>query len=279
MGENTLARTTPWVKNRPVMLRSSKSWGGGGLAVWLWAVAFAIAAVSPGRAGVVQGVGTNYVGVEAENFDSLSGTRWTPVEKSPSTLTSAYGTAVLPSYSDASGGRAMLDFTGTTATVGFDFTFTTATNYYVYLRYSLFENNGNITNYGNEDSVFVGSNWNVIAGANWETFDVSTYGSNSVASGGWEGLYRWGQVMLRTGLSTVGRVETMILPVTETDLGNPLTLNLRTREAGFSLDYILLSPENNLSQTQLDYLAMIPEPSTIALLCAGVLLFVCRRRA
>ncbi len=261
------------------MLRSTKPWGCGVLAVWPWVVAFALAAVSPGSAGVVQGVGTNYVGVEAENFDSLSGTRWTPVQKSPSTLTSAYGTAVLASYSDASGGRALLDFTGTTATVSFDFTFTTATNYYVYLRYSLFENNGNITNYGNEDSVFVGSNWNVIAGANWETFDVSTYGSNSAASGGWEGLYHWGQVMLRTGMSTVGRVETMILPVTDADLGNPLTLNLRTREAGFSLDYILLSPENNLNQTQLDYLAMIPEPSTIALLCSGVLLFACRRRA
>ena len=63
------------------------------------------------------------------------------------------------------------------------------------------------------------------------------------------------------------------------ELGNALQWTLDTREAGMTIDAFILSTNANLSLAELNSLAGIPEPSTMAICALGVMgLFSMRRR-
>ena len=230
------------------------------------------------RANVIQGAGNTWVGVEAENYDALSGQRWTVVTTT-GTLVTAYGSTALPSDSPASGGAALLDLTGTVGYASYDLTFNTAGTYYVYLRCSVFENNSLTTSYGNEDSIHLSTNWNETVGtSNGETYDFSTSSFGTPSSGNGEGhTYVWDKVLVRNASGTFRSV-VLTIPVTAGDLGTPLTFTLRTRENGASVDYVMFSTQSSLTSEQLDTLAGIPEPSAVALAGVALAIALIRRR-
>ncbi len=238
------------------------------------AVVIGASLLGAGAAGAatVQQVGQSHVGVEAESYDAVSGSGWTTVTPSTS-FTSNVGTNILPASTNASDATALWANGG--ATARYDFVFSTAGTYYVYLRYSMFDRTDS-TNYGNEDSVFVTDAFGVaITDTNAQTFDLDAAPSGNPALGAWEGTYRWGQVKGRNATNDA-RMVTTALTVAPGDLGNTLSLNIKTREWGASIDYVFLSTTNSLSGAAID--AIIPEPASLAVLSLGGLALMRRRR-
>lgn len=227
----------------------------------------------------IQGVGDNFVAIEAENYDTLTGTTFIATDTTP-TLTSAYGSAILPLDTNASSAGALLtDFTGSSSRAGYDITFNTVGTYYVYVRYSLFENNDIPTNYGNEDSFLLTAALNTPAGgSNLETIDLNSLGFTP-ASGEWEGTFRWIQAAGRDASGAARQID-RVYNVTAGDLGTPMTLSIGSRERGTSLDMIVLSTIDNLTESQLNQFVVVPEPSGAFLLSFSIsgLAFLRRRR-
>jgi len=231
------------------------------------------------QASIIQGIGDNFVAFEAENFDSLSGTTFVSTDTTP-TLTTAYGSPVLPGTTNASAGGALFaNFSGSSSSAGYDITFTSTGNYYIYVRYSLFENNTTTTSYGNEDSFYLSSDFDTPVGnTDIETIDVSSLGFTP-SSGEWEGNnFYWRQVSGRIPSSS-SRID-RVFNVTSGDLGTPMALNISPRERGLALDMFVLSTEDNLTETQLNQFVAVPEPSCALLLSTslGGLAFLRRRR-
>ncbi|QNN20863.1 PEP-CTERM sorting domain-containing protein [Planctomycetales bacterium ZRK34] len=227
------------------------------------------------HAATVQEVGSNRVGVQAESPDSLTGTRFIIVDTT-STFTSAYGTTILPATTNALGEAALLhNFSGSGGVARYDFVFDTPGTYYAYMRFSFFEDNANTGNYGNEDSIFVSTDWgDVPAGDNLHTMDFSTSGYPSGHSA-WEGTYRWNQVYVRNS-SGAFRSTKVALTVDPGDLGNTLSFYMTPRESGISIDYLLFSTDDNLTNAQLNLL--VPEPATFSVMGLGMFALAMRRR-
>jgi hypothetical protein len=207
-----------------------------------------------GRADVIQQApGTNFLVVEAEAFDSLEGDEATGflLVDSSGTLTTPFGSDVLPSNTNASGGMAIYDQPG-----GANFEhlatwklqFSTPGLYTPYLHFSMYEDSDE-ANYGGEDSFFLPLEINTIpneaddATDGWFSFPKLGHDNPLEDPPFWEGQFHWG-----------------IPPTFEN--GNPMEYDMpagtvvdfviASRERGGALDAIVFSQDMDLSQEDLD---------------------------
>ena len=232
---------------------------------------------APAPAETIQADGADFLGFEAENFDANEGTindelAWKTVDTT-TTLTTAYGTTVLPADTNASGGTAMYAPNANFRAEGkltYNLTFKTEGTYYGYIRYSFFENGSSTTSYGNEDSIFVSDAFGQVVDTDAEnTFDLNQRGIIP-ASGEWEGTYRWQQIQVRVPNTSPQEFTDLPFEVLASDLNQPVTFQIGTREGGVSVDYIVFSTNDVLSDSELDQLMAVPEPSTMMLLVVGL---------
>jgi len=215
---------------------------------------------------IEQGAGDNYVGFEAESFHSLvshDGKGFIVVDTTP-TLTTAYGTDVLPAATNASNAMALIDDptvpnSDHSSTVSYYISFASTGTYRLYVRDSAFEDDFSAdNNYGNEDSFFRPTAFGASAGT------VTTHGVSS----GTEGTFAW---------RNIGADYT----VTAADLGIPILFAIDDRESGFAIDRIVLSRDTGLNSGELDALAnsnVVPEPASLALLALGAACLKRRRK-
>ncbi len=232
---------------------------------------------APAPAETIQADGADFLGFEAEDFDANEGTindelAWKTVDTT-TTLTTAYGTTVLPADTNASGGTAMYAPNANFSAEGkltYNLTFKTEGTYYGYIRYSFFENGSSTTSYGNEDSIFVSDAFGQVVGTAAEnTFDLSQRGITP-DSGEWEGTYRWQQIQVRVPDTNPQEFTDLPFEILSSDLNQPVTFQIGTREGGVSVDYILFSTNDVLSDSELDQLMAVPEPSSMMLLAVGL---------
>lgn len=190
------------------------------------------------QAGIIyQRLGENYVALEAEWADPLNstGSDWRIIDLITPYYHPHYPPAkteiLLPSNTNASGRAAILaDFDkGTTSIAIYKIYFTTPGTYRWYLRDTAFESgNYDPSGYGNEDSVFRPTDFNVDPTEAYHGFSGLT-----------EGQYGWRNSGFSYTVSTPGLVE----------------FRIRPRERGFSIDRMVFSLVTNLGSGQLDALA------------------------
>ncbi|MFT5125500.1 MAG: hypothetical protein ACI9TH_004716 [Kiritimatiellia bacterium] len=230
--------------------------------------ALGLAMICPfARADLVftQGAADTHIAFEAETYDSLvynaPGQGFVHVDTA-SSFVSAFGSEVLAAGSNASGGEALMDDLRVvngdhSSTVTYKMSFQQAGTYRMYVRYSMFEDNGVPTNYGNEDSFYRPIDFG-------ETATEIVTGYNTVNS---EGVFGWHNT---NADYTVGAGQ----------LNQIQVFNIDDRESGLTLDRIAFSSINSLDGAALDLLAnsaAIPEPSTLGLMLIGA--FALMRRA
>ncbi len=215
---------------------------------------------TPAAGTIYQHPALDFVKFEAENFDTNGGTRNVVVDTTP-TLVTDYGSPVLPIDTNASRGAAVLVHpkTGSVGPITYNLIFQTPGTYYLYKRFSVFESTNGLTNYGNEDSIFVALDFNSpVVAADAYVDDFNTMG-HVPGDGFFEGVnYVWEQVTLDR---ESGR-PALTFEVTTADLGQPLAFSWRAREYGASLDAFVFSTQSGLAGTELDRL-VIPEPSSL----------------
>ncbi len=213
---------------------------------------------------VIQPAGSTSLGVQAEDYDALTGTRWQVVDTT-SSLTSPAPTSVpiLPASSNALGGEALLaGFSGSNSTASYHLVFNTPGTYYVYLHLTTFDSGAEPANFYNEDSIFISTALTATSTTDIFDFDIK---NAAPGSGYWEGNFHWQQVKLRNASSFLA------YNIQPADLGKALTLQIANRENGATIDYILLSTKSGLTETEL--YQMVPEPTTSAILLTGGLGF------
>lgn len=209
---------------------------------------------------VIQPAGSTSLGVQAEDYDALTGTRW-QVVNTTTALTSPAPTSVpiLPASSNALGGEALLaGFSGSSGSASYDLVFNTPGTYYVYLHLTTFDCGAVPTDFYNEDSIFISPALTATSATGIFDFDIK---NAAPGSGYWEGNFHWQQVKLRDASSFLA------YDIQPADLGKVLTLQIANRENGATIDYILLSTESRLTETEL--YQMVPEPTTAAILLTG----------
>ncbi len=239
-------------------------------------------AASPAAATIIQADGVDFLGFEAENYDSLSGTGWIVVDTTPTRYSPDYdstpgdddpndaivsGLPVLPVDTNASGGKALLaDFPMTTSTVTYQLTFKAEGTYYVYFHKSIFEsgkNDNDTLSFGNEDSFHMSPDFDTAPGSD-DVEDLSTTGAIP-GNGVLEGQFNWEKAKLRT------TDPSLAYTVDAADIDQVLSIEIQTRENGTALDYFILSTNGSLSDAELDQLMAVPEPSSLLLLLGGLL--------
>jgi len=187
---------------------------------------------------LVQRPGEGYLIFEAETYDSLvshDGKGFVPVDRTP-TMTTAFGTDVLPANSNASAQAALIDNptvpnSDHSSTVTYKLIFRESGTYRMYVRDSAFEDDfSGDGSYGNEDSFYRPPTFNAPA-------TVTQHGY----SGQTEGNFAWRNLG--------GGVDYTVAP---SDVGKVLGLNIDDRESGFSLDRIALSKNAGESSSGLD---------------------------
>ena len=247
----------------------------------LLAVVVGLLLVSPAVATVihVQADGADFLGFEAEDFDTLSGAGWIVVDTTPTRYSPDYdsdfdgtvdtsGLPVLPTDTNASGGKALLaDFPKTDGTATYQLSFKTAGTYYVYFHKSIFEsgvNDKNTLSFGNEDSFHMSPDFNTSPGSE-DVEDLNT--SDALPGNGvFEGTFKWEKAELRTRRPGVEYPLGTVYTVASEDIGEVFTIEIKTREAGTTLDYFIFSTNGSLSDAELDQLMAVPEPSSLLLL-------------
>ena len=249
----------------------------------------------------VVGTGTNawsYLILEGENYvsemDDTAGVGFTKVY-GDGAVTDFYGNPVLGTDTTASRKGAL--FTQTTFgqfidKVTYQVQFATPGTYYLYMRFTMFENGGNTNHYLNEDSFFLPpdfdkdpqTDWPLV-GPNGQTGGhcegcCSTAGFlyiPEVGNGGvrvnhsadpaeWEGKFHWNDLLssqfLTSGVSGEPSVR-FKYEVTAAKVGHPLNFTVGYREGGVTIDLFLFSTHTNLmdqyTQAELDQLLILPK--------------------
>lgn len=203
------------------------------------------------------------------------------------------GTPVLSKDSTASKGAALFTQTGFAQHVDkvtYDVQFAKAGTYYVYMRFTMFENGGNLAHYLNEDSFFLPPDWGKDPQLDWPLSDRGGYtegccdkgfltiledGTPVNHSGGdeagrayWEGNFHWNSLSTSQFLNaeTQGEPSMQFKFVVAADqVGKPLKWTVSYREGGVTVDLWLFSTHPNLmstySQAQLDQLLLGTGPA------------------
>ena len=202
------------------------------------------------------------------------------------TRTSALGNPVLGADTTASKQGAL--FTQTTFAehadqVTYNVQFSIPGTYYLYMRFTMFENGGNETHYLNEDSFFVPPDFGLDPQTDWPLSNRGGYTEGccnlagylffpdengdrvSKADGGeegqafWEGNFHWNELLSSQFLNAEEQGEPVYrfrYEVTEDRVGQPLTFTISYREGGTTIDLFLFATSPSLmtdyTQAQLD---------------------------
>ncbi|MCW5557282.1 MAG: hypothetical protein KIT22_05545 [Verrucomicrobiae bacterium] len=286
----------------------------GCLAGALLAAPSASAATAVQDPGNVIGTGEeawSYLIVEGEDYDAKSNedpsAGFTRVDNSGS-VTSFLGNPVLGPDTTASQGGALWTqtiFAQHSDKVTYNVQFSRAGTYYLYMRFSMFENGGNEAHYLNEDSFFVPPDFDADPQSDWPLSDRGGYTEgccdlagylfipeNGVRLGHqngdeagrayWEGQFHWNELLSSQFLVAEEQGEPAYrfkYEVTEERVGKPLTFTISYREGGTTIDLFLFSTRSDLmtrySQEELDdlLLAAAPEP-TLAITSSGANLVI-----
>jgi hypothetical protein len=241
-------------------------------------------------AGNVVGTGADawsYLILEGENYNTKQNesltTGFTAVDNSGS-LTNSQGNFVLGPDTTASKKGAL--FTQTTFAehvdkVTYQVQFSKAGTYYLYMRFTMFENGGNLAHYLNEDSFFVPPDFGKDPQTDWplprggytegccdggfltikdETgTPVSRSAGDEAGRAYWEGNFHWNELLSSqfNNPETTGEPRVRFKYEVKADqLGKPLDFTISYREGGITIDLFLFSTDPGLmdkySQADLD---------------------------
>ncbi len=254
------------------------------------------AAVTVQDAGNVVGTGDkawSYLVLEGEDYDSKSNEAadvgFARVDASAA-VKSFLGNSVLGSDTKASKKGALWTqtvFSQHVDKVTYQVQFAKAGTYYLYMRFTMFENGGNEANYLNEDSFFVPPDFGKDPQTDWPLSDRGGY-AEGCCDGGfltikeagepvnhsagdeagrafWEGNFHWNELLSSQFLNPETQGEPRFrfkYEVTESQVGKPLDFTISYREGGVTIDLFLFSTNPNLmdeySQAQLDQLLLTP---------------------
>ncbi len=234
--------------------------------------------------------GENFVSKENESLDAGFGKVY-----ADEALTDTYGTPILGTNTTASGKGALFtktQFAQWTDKATYQVQFTTPGTYYLYMRFTMFENGGNVANYGNEDSYFLPPDFDKDPQNDWGLIgpsgrtggyvegccadagflriaEVGTGGiprvDHSTDTNYWEGNFHWNDLISSQFLAADTGVPNVRFKyeVTADKVGHPLNFTIGYREGGLAVDLFLFSTHPNLidvyTQGQLDQLLL---PST-----------------
>jgi hypothetical protein len=214
-------------------------------------------------------------------------------------ITNALGNPVLGPNTTASKKSALYTqtvFAPHADKVTYQVQFAKAGTYYLYMRFTMFENGGNLASYVNEDSFFLPPDFGKDPQTDWPLSDRGGYaegccdggfltikesGTPVSHSGGaeegtafWEGNFHWNEISTSQFLDAATQGEPRVrfkYEVPESLVGKPLDFTVSYREGGIAIDLWLFSTNPNLmdqySQEQLDQLllAATPAPGTPSL--------------
>jgi hypothetical protein len=263
------------------------------------------AQVTVQRPSNVVGTGSNawnYLVVEGESYLADSEADADPTTGfgqvyNDEALMDAYGYPILPTNSTASmqgalGTLGPATFGRFADKVTYQMVFSTPGDYYMYMRFTMFDNNANNT-YLNEDSFFTPPGFNLDPQNDWpipgtSSADTGGYTEGCCSSRGflfildyqgdgsrtdhstdtnyWEGNFHWNQLFVSQFLSTIHTNEdgtprqgnAIHYVVTPAMVGVPQNFTIAYRERGVTVDAFLFSTHSNLmndfTQNQLDEL-------------------------
>ncbi len=247
--------------------------------------------------GDVIGTGTNawsYLVVEGEDFDAKSN------ESAEVGFGRAYNTDTVKSFlgnpvlgvgTTASGGAALWTQTAFSQHVDkatYQVQFAKAGTYYLYMRFTMYENGGNEVNYLNEDSFFVPPDFGKDPQTDWPLSDRGGYAEGCCADAGylflrepgsdervnrsagdeagrayWEGKFHWNAVISSQFLTVETQGEPKVhfkYEVSDAMVGKQLDWTISYREGGTTIDLFLFSTspdlEANYSEAELDQLLL-----------------------
>jgi hypothetical protein len=266
-----------------------------------------VAVQDPGNTVPTASNSWSYLVLEGENFVAKSNRNLTAgfTAVAPgSTNISAYGNPILGTNTTASG-KGALGTVGPTFgrfadKVTYQVQFSTPGDYYLYMRFTMFDNNTNTT-YLNEDSFFVPAGFNLDPQFDWPipgNIGADTGGYTEGCCGGkgflhildyqgdgsrtdhsaydanyWEGNFHWNQLFVSQFLSAIHTNEdgspragnAIHYVVTPAMVGVPQNFTIAYREQGVTIDLLLFSTYTNLlndyTQEQLDQLILQPKLS------------------
>ncbi len=239
----------------------------------------------------------SYLILEGEDYDTKihedPETGFTRVDASGS-ITSFLGNPVLGPDTTASKKGALWTqtiFSQHIDQVTYNVQFSRAGTYYLYMRFSMFENGGNESHYLNEDSFFVPPDFDAHPQTDWPLSDRGGYVEGCCDAAGylffledgvrvshanrtegepefWEGKFYWNDLLSSQFLDpeTAGEPAYRFqYDVPESRVGQPLTFTISYREGGTAIDLFLFSTAPDLmtryTQEELDAL-LLAAPST-----------------
>ena len=258
-------------------------------------------------AGNKVGTGANawsYLILEGESYSSKQNTDpavgFTKVYAGDTNV-DFHGTPILSKNTSASKEGALFTqtaFSQWADKVTYQVQFATPGTYYLYMRFTMFENGGNVAHYLNEDSYFLPPDFNKDPQNDWELIgpsgrtggyvegccdtagflripDVGTGGIPRVDHGAdtnnfWEGNFHWNDLISSQFLAADTGVPNVRFKyeVTADKVGHPLNFTIGYREGGLAIDLFLFSTHTNLmdvyTQAQLDQLLVKPAPDVTA---------------
>jgi hypothetical protein len=235
--------------------------------------------VSEQKPGNVFGTGdtaSDYFILEGEDFDAKANPSptagFTRVDNT-GLLTSSLGNPILGTNSTASGGGALFTqsvFGEHLDKVAYQVQFAKAGTYYLYMRFTMFENGGNVAHYINEDSFFVPPDFGKDPQTDWPLprggyvegccdqgfLTIEDNGVITTRRDGtpenvayWEGNFHWNKLQTSqfNNPETQGEQSLRIkYEVTESMVGKPLEFTISYREGGVMIDAFIFSTDPDL---------------------------------
>ena len=246
----------------------------------------------PGNVVTTPSNSWSFLIMEGESFAAKSNrnaaTGFTAVAPG-STNVAFYGSPVLASSTTASGKGALFtqspSFGRFSDKVSYQVQFSTPGDYYMYMRFTMFENGGNLAHYISEDSFFLPPGFNLDPQFDWPIpgstgaddggytegccgskgflyiLDFQGDGSRTDHSGGgdpgtnyWEGSFHWNQLFVSQFLSGIHTNEDgspragtpFHYVVTPGMVGVPQNFTIAFRESGVTPDLLLFSTHTNM---------------------------------
>ncbi len=171
--------------------------------------------------------------------------------------------------------------------------FATPGTYYLYMRFTMFENGGNEAHYLNEDSFFLPPDWGKDPQTDWPLSDRGGYAEGCCDAAGylyipengvrvnrgvgeeegrafWEGNFHWNQLISSQFLNAETQGDPNVpfkFVVTEAQVGQPLDFTISYREGGTTIDLFLFSTKANLfeeyDEPELDLMLLGQAPSAV----------------
>jgi len=283
------------------MKKSFSSLLAGGIA-GLFGILPAQAAVTIQDPGNVVGTGANawsYLILEGEDYESetdpAAGAGFTRVNNSGA-VTSSQGNPVLGANTTASKKGALWTqtaFAQHSDKVTYKVQFSKPGTYYLYMRFTMFENGGNPASYLNEDSFFVPPDFGKDPQTDWPLSDRGGYAEGCCDAAGylfiregdtrvnrsqgdeagrayWEGNFHWNELLSSQFLNPETQGEPRVhfkYEVTAAQVGKPLDFTVSYREGGTTIDLFLFSTSPDLmsqyTQERLDQLLLKPAVSDV----------------